>query len=77
MGKAGARYYLFIDPYPHSFTLGPAQIVAAIRWARGEGWSAETGPTKPLAFDEVTQRFVWLPADQRHLRELRPIPDNL
>lgn len=75
-GKQRAPYVLFIDPYPWGFEQRPGSIAAAIRWARKSGWSAENGPTRPMAFDDATQDFVWLRLDQRHLACLKETPQD-
>ena len=51
---------LLIDPYPW-IRAEPRIIAAAIRWARTEAWSAEEGPTRVLAWNQVTSAFQWLP----------------
>lgn len=67
VGLAGRPYVLFIDPFPWHFRLTPAAVAAAIRWATDHGWTPDKGPTRAMARDGSTGRFVWLPAGQRHL----------
>jgi hypothetical protein len=67
VGREGAPFVLFIDPYPNDFPLRPGSVASAIKWARAQGWSPESGPTRPLALDENTGAFVWLRPEQRHL----------
>ena len=76
-GKAGVPYVVFIDPFPWGFVFRPRDIAAAIRWARQAGWSAETGPTRALAFNDATQTFQWLAPGQRHSDCLGEAPKDL
>lgn len=72
-GKPGVPYVLFIDPLPWPAP-PPAHVAAAIRYARAQGWSAESGPTRAVAFSEATQTFEWLPEGHRHLAQRTPSP---
>jgi hypothetical protein len=78
-GKSGAPYVLFIDPFPFApaFELGPRAVAEAIRWARANGWTAESGPTRALSLNEQTAQFEWLAEGQRHLACVGKIPDNV
>lgn len=71
IGKSGAPYVLYIDPFPWHFDFRPATIVEAVRWARDQGWTAEHGPTRAMSLDDRTRQFVWLPAGKRHLESER------
>jgi hypothetical protein len=66
VGKPGAPYVLFIDPFVWSMEIRPGSVANAVRWARAAGWSPEHGPTRAMALDEVTQGFRWLADGQRH-----------
>ncbi len=66
-GKEGAPHVLFVDPFPWEFEFRPRNVAVAIRWARAAGWTAESGPTRALAFNDDTEKFEWLEPGQRHL----------
>ena len=72
VGNDGGRFVLFFDPFPWNFEFRPAAIADAIRWAVGEGWSFDGGPTRSMAFDDKLGHNVWLPDGARHLADLNP-----
>lgn len=62
VGRDGAPHVLHLDPYSWDGVPRPSIVAAAIRWAVGEGWSPEQGPTRRATWLEAEQRFVFVTA---------------
>jgi len=77
VGREGAPYVLFIDPYAWHFEFRPAQVVEAIRWALKEGWTSEKGPTRAMALNDASRAYEWLPDGKRHRACKPPTPDHV
>lgn len=70
VGHEGQKYVLFIDPYPWDFDIKPSNIVEAVRWALGKGWTPESGPDTHMAYSRDEKGFVWLPEGIRFLHKV-------
>lgn len=75
-GKEGEGFVLFIDPWPWNMGITPKAVAAAVRWARAQGWSAETGPTAAVALVGDSETFEWLPEGARHVGCRPPAPED-
>ena len=66
IGQEGGRFVLYIDPFPWGFEFRPASVVKGIRWALRNGWTAESGPSRAIVWNDAAQDFEWLPEGKRH-----------
>jgi len=71
VGIKGQKYFLFIDPYPWDFEIGPSSIMKAVTWALDQGWTPEAGPTRHMAYSKDAEGFIWLPNSIRHIYEMK------
>ncbi|MEO1333807.1 MAG: hypothetical protein AAFV32_09845 [Myxococcota bacterium] len=65
IGREGAPFVLFLDPYAWHFEFRPRSVVEAVKWATSKGWSVVDGPTRSLSVGE-DGRFLWLTGPGSH-----------
>ena len=70
IGKSEAKFLLHLDPFVWNTTITPSSIRDVILWAKSEGWSAELGPTKALAYSAEAESYIWLPDGIKYLHQL-------
>ncbi|MCP4678720.1 MAG: hypothetical protein GY854_25065 [Deltaproteobacteria bacterium] len=70
IGKEDERFFLLLDPYAWDTLVEPAIIHEVIDWAIEQGWTAEKGPTRSLAYLRETETYIWLPDGIRHIYQI-------
>ena len=70
IGKSDGRFVLHLDPFVWDTPIAPSTIREVILWAKTEGWSAELGPTRGLAYSAEAENYIWLPDGIRYLHQL-------